>query len=203
MKSTILTTYKRERDSELSTITQRILQEMDNNPNFPNPPAALANIKKLLPEYQEAVASAIGRETVKVSVKKDKKAQLIALLTELAAYITLTCNGDKTMLLTSGFAVSGEKNAQPVPVIQKLEVELGPPGIVTTRVKRVTGARAYMHQYTTETPTSETVWISEGNTQAYHTFSGLKSGVKYWFRVVALGDDRQTVYSPVEQRIVQ
>jgi hypothetical protein len=202
MKSTILAVYKRERDSELGTITQRILQEMENNTGFPNPPAVLADIKKLLPEYQEAVANAIGRETVKVSIKKDKKAQLVALLTELASYVTLTCNGDRTMLLSSGFAVSGEKVEQPMPVIQKLEVELGPPGIVTTRVKRVAGARAYMHQYTTEAPTSETVWISEGNTQAYHTFGGMKSGVKYWFRVVALGDG-QTVYSPVEQRIVQ
>ena len=31
---------------------------------------------------------------------------------------------------------------------------------------------------------------------------GMRSGVKYWFRVVALGDG-QTVYSPVEQRIIQ
>ncbi len=75
MKNIILNTYKRERDCELGTVAQRIVKEMENNPHFPTPPTALATIKTLLPEYQEAVANAKGRETVKVSIKKDKKEQ--------------------------------------------------------------------------------------------------------------------------------
>lgn len=203
MEAIILKSYKRERDSEFGTTVQRVVNGMENNPNFPDPPAELAQAKKLLPEYQNAVADAKGRDAVKVSNKKDRKAELVTLLTVIAAYVTRICNGDRTMLLSSGFAISGEKVDEPMPVIQKLDVELGPPGVVTTRIKRVAGARAYMHQYTTEAPTSETVWISAGNTQAHHTFSGMKSGVKYWFRVVALGDAGQTVYSPVESRIIQ
>lgn len=87
--------------------------------------------------------------------------------------------------------------------IPKLEVELGPPGEVTISVKRVRGARAYMHQYATEAPTSETVWINVGHTFPYNTFRGLKSFNKYWFRIVALGPNGQMVYSPFEARIVQ
>ena len=87
--------------------------------------------------------------------------------------------------------------------IEKLEVELGHPGQVTIRVKRIRGARAYLHQYTTEPPTSETVWMNEGSIKPNFTFRTLKSGVKYWFRIVALGKADQTVYSPVETRIVQ
>ena len=203
MEHIIVNSIKRERDSELATTSIYIVEEMENNPNFPDPPAELAAIKKLLPEYQTAVANAKGRNTVMVSIKRDKKVELIALLLKLAGYVTLTCNGDRTMLLSSGFPISGEKVEQPMPVIQKLEVELGTPGEVTTRVKRVRGARAYMHQYTTESPSSETVWISEGSTNAFHTFKGLKSAVTYWLRVVALGRDGQTVHSPVVSRIIQ
>jgi hypothetical protein len=203
MEIIILNSYKRERDSELATTSIHIVELMEANPYFPNPPAELAEIKKLLPGYQIAVANAKGRDKVMVSVKKDMKAQLVALLTKLAAYVLETCKGDKTMLLSSGFPISGEKGEQPMAVIEKLDVVLGPPGIITTRVKRIKGARAYMHQYTTESPTSETVWISEGSLQAYHTISGLKSAVKYWIRVVALGGAGQTVYSPVESRIIQ
>ncbi|WP_242696402.1 hypothetical protein [Longitalea luteola] len=90
-----------------------------------------------------------------------------------------------------------------MPAIEKLEVELGPPGEVTIRVKRVRGARAYMHQYTAEPPTSETVWTNEGSTNAYHTFRGLKSYQKYWFRTVALGMNNQMEYSPVIDRVIQ
>jgi hypothetical protein len=203
MEDIILNSYKRERDSELATTSIHIVEGMENNPYFPDPPAELAAVKKLLPGYQTAVANAKGRDKVMVSFKKDKKAEMVALLTKLAAYVTLTCKGDRTMLLSSGFPISGDQGEQPMPVIQKLDVKLGPPGMITTRVKRVAGARAYMHQYTTEPPTSETVWISEGSLQASYTFSGLKSAVKYWIRVVALGGAGQTVYSPVESCIIQ
>ncbi len=81
---------------------------------------------------------------------------------------------------------------------------LGAPGVVTISVTRVRGAKAYMHQYSTEPPTSDTVWINEGSTNAYHTFKGLKSYIKYWFRIVALFKDNEPqVYSPVDARIIQ
>jgi len=203
MERIIINAIKRERDSDLITTTDHILEEMENNPNFPNPPAELATIKRLLPEYQAAVANAKGRNTVMVSLKKDRKTQLLAELIKLGDYVTLTCNGDRTMLLSSGFPVSGEKNQQPMPVIQELVVELGSPGEVTTRIKRVRGARAYMHQYCTEPPTSNSVWISEGTTNAFHHFKGLKSAVTYWLRVIALGKAGQAVSSPVVSRIIQ
>jgi len=203
MKRIVLSSYKQDRDSDLTTTSKRIVEKMENNPNFPNPPAALATLKQLLPEYHNAVANAKGRDKEMVAVKRAKKAAVVTLLTELAAYVTLTCNGDEALLLNSGFEISGENGEKRVPVIQKLLVELGPPGEVTTRVKRVAGARAYMHQYTTEPPGSDTVWISEGSTNAYYTFRGLKSTVRYWFRVVALGPAGQTVYSPVDVRVVQ
>lgn len=204
MEAIILKSYKRERDSDLATTSKRIVEKMENNSNFPNPPEALAKLKSLMPVYHDSVVNAKGRDKEMVAVKKAKKAELIALLTELDNYVTVTCNGDEAMLLNSGFEVSGQtERPQPMSTIQKLEVELGPPGEATVRVKRIRGARAYMHQYTTETPTSETVWISAGNTDAYYTFQGLKSFTKYWFRIVALGTRGQTIYSPVESRIIQ
>jgi hypothetical protein len=203
MDQIIINSIKRERDSELATTGIHIVEEMEANPYFPDPPAELAEVKKLLPEYQTAVANAKGRNTVMVSIKKDRKEELIAKLIKLGAYVTLTCKGDRTMLLSSGFPISGEKSEQPMAVIQKLEVEIGSPGEATTRVKRVAGARAYLHQYATEQPTSNTVWISEGTSNANYTFKGLQSAVKYWFRVVALGKNGQAVNSPVMSRIIQ
>jgi len=203
MEQIIIQSIKRERDSELATAGYEVVDGMENNPYYPDPPQELAELKKLLPEYHIAVVDAKGRDKVKVSIKKDMKKQVVALLLKLAAYVTATAKGDRTILLSSGFPISGETREQPGSVIQKLEVELGTPGVLTTRVKRVKGARAYMHQYAMELPTSETVWIIEGSTLSIHTFNGLKSGVKYWLRVVALTPDGQKVYSPVESRIIQ
>jgi hypothetical protein len=203
MEDIILKTYKRDRDSDLTTSATRVDEGMDSNPYFPDPPPALAELKKLLPEYGIAVANAKGRDTMKVSIKKDLKVKMVALLTELDAYVTAKCNGDRTMLISSGFYISGEKGEAVEPTISKLDVELGPPGIITTRIKRVAGSRAYFHQYATEPPTSATSWYSETTLQASRTFSGLQSGKTYWLRVAILSSTGQMVYSPVESRIIQ
>lgn len=203
MKNTILRTYRRQRESDLVTTGHRIVEKLEDNPNYPNPPAALAELKTLLPEYQAALANAKGRDSEMISIKNDKKEKVLLCIDELAHFVMVTSNGDRSLLLNSGFQVTGEKQTQVAPYIEKLEVELGPPGEATTRIQRVGGARAYLHQYTTEPPTSTSIWISEGNASRQHTFKGLSSGGKYWFRIALVAASGQLVYSPIVQRIIQ
>jgi hypothetical protein len=202
MKNRILS-IKRQRDSELITTGYRVHEKMTDNPNFPDPPAALDTTIKLLPEFQYLVSHSIGRDIEVVALKKAKKGMLTSLLTEVADYVTITCKGHRGMLLSSGFPIAGEHNNKDEPVIEELQVELGPPGIATTRVKRLRGARAYIHQYTDEPPTSKTIWAHIASKEANYTFKGLQSVKKYWFRVAAIARDGQLVYSPVVERVIQ
>lgn len=203
MESIILKTYKRERDSELGILVTHIDKEMTDNQYFLDPPPALGLIRTLLPIYVGSVANAKTREKVAISRKKDLKAEMVGLLVELDAYLTRKCNGDRTMLLSSGFAISGEKGEKEPVTIGQLNIILGPPGIVTTLVKRVRGTRAYVHQYTTEPPTAATMWHSETSPQHNFTFSGLVSGKTYWLRVAAMSAAGDIVYSPVRSCIIQ
>ncbi|MCS3800777.1 fibronectin type III domain-containing protein [Niastella sp. OAS944] len=203
MKKRVLKKYRRERDSDLATTSKRVVEKLKNNPKYPNPPVALSKLEEKLPAYDASLVNARGRDKEMVAIKKGLKAEIAALLTELDSYVTLSGNGDEAMLLSSGFDILGQADVKSMPDIPKLFVELGPPGEVTISVKHVRGARAYMHQYTSEPPVSETVWISEGNTNPNCTFKGLKSFTKYWFRIVALGRNGQMIYSPFEARIVQ
>lgn len=204
MENIILNTFKREGDKELITSGYRVVNKTDNNPVFTDPPEELAKTKELLPKLQNSVSNARGRDIEVINLKNEQKALLITYLTVLAEYVTITCKGDRGKLLSSGFLISGERSAPGEdPEIKQLEVELGPPGQATTQVKRLRGARAYMHQYTTELPTEETVWASVGSKQPYYTFSGLKSTVKYYFRVVAISRSGLTVHSPVVTRVIQ
>lgn len=203
MPDIILSSYKVMRDSDTITQGYRVVEKMENNPNFPDLPPAHAEAKKVLPELQSSVSAAKGRDVEAVALKNNQKAQLIALLTVLAEYVTLTCKGDRLMLLSSGFPISGANSTQVDQVIPELEVMLGAPGEASTKVKRVRGARAYMHQYTTEPPTSDTVWHSEGSKNPYYTFSGLHSVTKYWFRVVAISAGGERIYSPIILRVIQ
>jgi hypothetical protein len=203
MEDVILTSYKYLRDGDTVLTGYRVVEKMESNPNFPDAPPALAATKKLLPEVLTAVNNAQGRDVEAVQLKNNLKVELVGLLTELAAYVTLKCKGDRLMLLSSGFPISGATSTQVEQVIQELEVEIGAPGVATTKVNRLRGARAYMHQYTTEMPTAETVWHFEAGKRPSHTFSGLKSMEKYWFRVVAVAADGENIISPVVSRVIQ
>ena len=200
----ILTSYKKRQD-DLQLTAYRVLEQMENNENFPDPPAALAELKKVLPEFWQALVNAGSRDRVMISTKDDLKKIVLTLLEELEDYVTATCKGNRTLILSSGFDVTDEtRTGNTLPAkIEKLEVKLGPPGEATIKVRNVTGARAYMHQYTSEPPNKETIWASEGSALSSYTFKGLTSDKRYWFRVIAIGSGTQRAYSPVFSVVIQ
>jgi hypothetical protein len=76
-------------------------------------------------------------------------------------------------------------------------------GQVTTRVNRVTKAKAYVHQYTVDPLTPDSVWISETTVKPEHTFTGLASASKVWLRVIVINKDGESIYWDPVLRIVQ
>lgn len=203
MQNVILSTYKVLGDSDTITQGYRVVEKMENNPIFPDPPPALAETKKLLPELQSAVGDAKGRDVEAVALKNKLKAKVIALLTVLAEYVTVTCKGDRLNLLSSGFPISGASSTRIDQVISPLEVEIGVTGEASTSVRKLRGARIYMHQYTTEPPASETVWHSEISKFSVHTFKGLTSMAKYWFRIEAITAAGDKLTTQVVTRVIQ
>ena len=192
---------KREEDLQLKA--ERVIEEMTDNPDFPDPPPALAELKTALPEFRTSRITAESGDKKLVSIKNDKKANMQNLLQILADYVTVKSKGDRTLILSSGFDVAAERGSNAAPAIEKLEVDLGQPGVATTRIKNVKGIKAYVHQYTTEPPTLNTVWTGEGTSEGSYTFVGLTSVKQYWFRVVAIGFNGQRGYSPVVTRVIQ
>jgi hypothetical protein len=203
MTTKISNSFNRGRDGDLVNLSYNVINKLKGNPTFPNPPEALAAVEKLLPEYQQALLSSSGRDRKMASIKNTIRDQLRSYLKDLASYVTGIANGNKTILLDSGFILTGTGQLKPLSPVNDLQVALGASGEATTSVKRVAGAKAYMHQYSTSTPTDETIWVSEGSDDPVHTFTRLTSGMKYWFRVVAIGVKKQVAYSPVVSRFIQ
>lgn len=198
-----LATYKKQQ-YDIVTTAVRVIDKMEGNPVFPNPPAALEELKIQLPEYQTALVNAMGREKVMTAVKNNKKAIILQLLDELSEYVTVTCNGDRVLILSSGFDVNeNRKGSKQPPTIKKLEVELGATGEATTRIRHVTNAIAFVHQYTTEPPGPHTKWYGEGTSFNSYTFQGLTSEKRHYFRVMAIGHHGLRCYSPVVSRVIQ
>ena len=204
MKLKIKSSFKHSGDAKLSLLSLRILESLKDNPTFPNPTPALATLESTQQAFAEALKVSGRFDRTRVSAKNDKKAALIDVLSQLAGYIEATSEGDKTKLLSSGFDITGQKNDSGVlPPITQFTVEIGPPGQATTRVNKVSGARSYVHQYTPDPITSDSVWVSETVTERQHTFNNLPSVAKTWFRVIAVGRSRQSVYSAIVSRVIQ
>jgi len=190
-------------EHDLVSFIKRVFEKMKDNPAFPNPPAVLAELQKVLPELEMALAMAKSRDKEWVVIKNNKKAIVIALLEELAAYVIATSKGDQALILSSGFEAINVQGTPPATAIEIVDVQLGAPGEAIVRVKKVASAVAYVHQYTTELPGPNTVWVSEESSIREHKFKGLASDKRHWFRVIAIGRKGQKAISPVVSRSIQ
>jgi hypothetical protein len=202
MKRILISSFMYCRDGELIKITRRILDSIKQNAQFLNAGPLVELIVKALEEYIAALSAAGGRDRVLASIKDDKKAILQQLLKELAYYVSQTAKGDKTLLLASGFEINADKIASQK-MAPKLQVELSIAGQVTISISRVPGAKVYVHQYTPDPLTPQSVWISETSLKRQHTFSGFESTAKIWVRIIVINKKGESEYWEPVSRIVQ
>src|ERR1044072_5398660 len=114
-------TYKNERD--IASLCLRVKEKMEENAAiFTNPPAALAVLNTKLPLFRLSLAEAKGRDKEKIATKNQLKGEMLALLEELATYVELTCNGNRPMMLKSGFDVTEEQTSSKATSIETMEV---------------------------------------------------------------------------------
>jgi hypothetical protein len=142
--------YKKLRDNDLIGFAHDVIEGMVGNPIFPEPPAALGKLEKVLPEYQGVTSKARKGDKEMQFIRKAKRVEAIASLAELAEYVTLTCNGDPARLVSSGFVLNKARGTKCLSPIKELMVTIDRSGEAVTQVKRVAGAKAYIHQYTTD-----------------------------------------------------
>jgi hypothetical protein len=203
MRYKIINNRRKIRQNELATLGYCVVDKMENNPAFPNPPAALAQLKKINPEYLSSLALAPGGGKELVALKNQNKKIVLKLLDELAAYVTDICKGDRALLLSSGFNITKENGSVQPPVIGKLEVILGELGEATMRIKNTKGSVAFIFEYTAEPPTPTTIWLSRGSSLRSYTIKELTSNKRYWFRGVAIGRGELLAYSKVVTKVIQ
>jgi hypothetical protein len=103
-----------------------VLEKMTGNTSFPNPDPALAEVKAKNDLFTLAVAKEPQGGKQETANKNQLREELVSLLKRLVIYVELTCNGDETMLLSSGFDL--HKKASPVgqlPMPEGLKATLG------------------------------------------------------------------------------
>jgi hypothetical protein len=192
MKLSIKKSYRYASDMNTLKTGNLVSASIKDNPAFPDAGPIQSKLEKACQEFTLSITKAGRNDRTLASAKNDKKAELVGLLDEMAGHVLTVSNGDATMLLSSGFDIAGIKAGnETLAPIDKLDVEIGAAGVATTRVKRVMGAKAYIHKCTPDPITPDSVWITETTTDRENTFTNLKSVTRYWFQVIAIGKGKQ------------
>ena len=187
---------------------RQVVTSLTGNATFSNPEPPLSDLTDAATNLEAAFNTAnVAHQNAmeKTSLMDDADTAINNILTKLGNYVDSTSNGDEAKILSSGMSVK----AKPVPIgslpqpTALAATEGDNEGEIDLSWDKVFGARSYVVEYTPE-PITPTGWKSGGvSTKSSKSISSLQSGVKYWFRVAAVGaagqgpwSDPATKYAP-------
>lgn len=195
--------YHRLTDSALLEEASYIASCVKDNPNFPTPSPTPAKLLEMVNQVQAAVDKARTGNRLDILLKNDLRETLIETLYLLGYYVLFTAQGERAIAASSGMKLA--KEVAPAPPITKPQnltvVNTDQTGVMEGSVDAVKGARAYVHQYTTDASLKDDSWVGMNCTSRKCRFEGLKPGTTYYFRVIAVGTKEQVMYSDVASRM--
>ena len=172
---------------------------------FPNPSPTLPALKTFIDDFSAALFKAKTGSLLDKALKNEKKANLISALHEEGAYVLLASAGNTVIAQASGYTIAKVPTPKPpVGPATNQQLENGPnSGDMKYSFDPTPGSKAFVYQSTPDPLTENSVWASQGGTARKTMFTGLEPGKKYWFRVMSIGKNGQTVYSDPVSKIVQ
>jgi hypothetical protein len=169
---------------------------------FPLPIPTMLVLKDACDEFQSAVNAAAGGDLILKAQRNIYRLDLLAKLQQLSYYVMHTANGDRQIAMQGGFPFAKEPESQTIVVPTDLLVTPGiQSGEMLMSVKRVAGAAAYLHQYSTDPLHDEANWMSMNCTSRKCKITGLIPGTVYYFRVGVIGSKDQVLYSAVTSKM--
>ncbi|MFT3935234.1 MAG: hypothetical protein QM726_16530 [Chitinophagaceae bacterium] len=192
----ILRDFMRLSEIGLQARGNSVANGMKGNPYFPNPGLALSGLDAANLEYANAITAALTGDSIKRSAKKEAKAKLQAVLSGLAYYVEGVAMGNRTILLSSGFAVSAESRSGAVLVsVENFKVVHGKnSGEMRLSANRVKGASTYCF-YFGYANGDTMVWENVSQAGCRITLKNLQPGKTYTFYIKAKGANEKYVQS--------
>jgi hypothetical protein len=195
MKKTIRValSFATKTDSELNNFAILVLVCLKNNSLFPDLPLTLAALGALQMAYQNALTAAANGGRIATAAKNEARADLVAALRQIAAYIQSVGLVNVSDVLSSGFNTVNSNNTQSpllAPVVSGLDNSIS--AQLSVKLQAVTNAKAYQVQYSISTG----AWLEAGifpNTRNI-VIAELAPGTVYTVRVRAVGGSER--YSP-------
>jgi len=173
-------------DADLITACGRILVALTGNTHYPTPKPTLAAVSAARDVFVASVA-ALDRGKVSIAVRNAARVPLVQLLRELSLYVQQTAQGDRVVLLGSGYPL--QKTRQPIGIPaapQNLRLKQGNSGQLIARCNVVPAALSYQWRFASlQAPTAWTQ--AEPTGKASCTLHDLAAGTQYTVQVRVVG----------------
>ena len=135
-------------NGQVEILGNSVVNGMKANPDFPNPSPIIADFEATMTSFAKAISDALSRDRLKITVRNDLRATVESMLTSLANYVTYTANGDRAMMMGSGFPLNNiTPGIPPVLTIDSFNLVLGKnPGELLASAKSSKSADMHMYQ---------------------------------------------------------
>lgn len=172
----------------LIAFCRNVVTKMTDNPNFETPTPTLKAVTSAIDELETANEAASDGSRIAILDRRAKKAALLSLMRQLGFYVQTEANGDKAILMSSGFHTT--KVPAPIGPLAAPEnlrlTQNGTSGQLQLRFKAVHGVTAgYTVQIAEAVDGPYTDYITSNKSRLVIT--GLTPAKTYWVRVRANG----------------
>lgn len=197
-------TLKSMSDAQLIVTVQNVIAGVTDNPKYPTPLPTPAALTTALNAFTVALADAANGGTELTAIKNAKRTELVSLMTQLAAYITVTANGDLPTLLSSNFPIQKPSRTPVGPVAAPGSPTLkqgGVSGTMIASVSPVFGASTYNWSLALASAPDKSVQTAQ-TVGGRVTFDGVTAGEDYSVSVNAVGAAGTSDWSDASTLIV-
>jgi hypothetical protein len=180
--------------------TRQIVLDMSNNPNFAAPSPDLDTLSEAAAALESAYNSALqarANAKTQTSLMGQKSEVLDFLLMQEASYVQSTSGGDKAKIESAGFDVRDtptQIGQLPAPAEPKAFPSQHS-GAIQLSWKKVRGAKSYLIERAVDSNQSLEWAGATTSTKTKAVVNTMTSGLRYWFRVAAIGSAGQGAWS--------
>jgi hypothetical protein len=201
----LILSYSKLSDAQLNLKAQTVLDALSNNAYFPTTTPSIAQFASNVTAFNLALNKAATGDRQQIALKNQTRLTLISDMRQMALDVSSQANGDRAQLISSGFDIAKEGEGSST-IENPIDFTLSDganPGELIFSCKGVKNAVSYNFQYTDELPTADSQWKTQPSSACQLTFKGLKSGVRLYGRITAVGRKGQMADSDIISRMVQ
>ena len=184
-------------NGQLETLGNSVVNGMKANPDFPNPSPTIADFEAVMTSFTKAISDALSRDKLKITIRNDVRATVESMLTSLANYVTYTSNGDRAMMMGSGFPLNNiTPGIPPVMSIYSFNLVLGKnPGELLASAKSSGAADMHMYQIAPAPLAGPKDFETLYRSASKLLLTGLVPNKMYAVRMGAIAGNGQVVYT--------